>query len=74
MLTLNWSTDFDRLHPWLQQSEFCKYHESKGIHIIQYSPFGNQNAVYEREGIGRLIVRATFTSSNLEHSRLLTTI
>jgi len=43
------------LHPWLQQTEFCKYHESKGIHIIQYSPFGNQNQLYEKEGIGRLI-------------------
>lgn len=44
------------LHPWLQQSKFCKYHEEKGIHIIQYSPFGNQNPVYDSGSeVGRLI-------------------
>lgn len=31
-------------HPWLQQKSFDEWHKSKGIHITQYSPFGNQNA------------------------------
>lgn len=25
-------------HPWLQQTEFCDFNKSKGIHITQYSP------------------------------------
>ncbi|PQE14881.1 aldehyde reductase protein [Rutstroemia sp. NJR-2017a WRK4] len=35
------------LHPWLQQKEFCEFNKSKGIHITQYSPFGNQNEIYD---------------------------
>lgn len=35
------------MHPWLQQKEFVKWHADKGIHITQYSPFGNQNDVYD---------------------------
>jgi len=35
------------LHPWLQQKEFIKFNQSKGIHITQYSPFGNQNEIYD---------------------------
>lgn len=34
------------LHPWLQQKEFAEFHKKKGIHIIQYSPFGNQVSEY----------------------------
>lgn len=33
------------LHPWLQQKEFCVFNKSKGIHITQYLPFGNQNEI-----------------------------
>lgn len=35
-------------HPWLQQSAFDAWHKEKGIHITQYSPFGNQNAIYSK--------------------------
>lgn len=35
------------LHPWLQQKEFVELHRQKGIHVTQYSPFGNQNEVYD---------------------------
>lgn len=28
------------VHPYLQQKEFVKWHEEKGIHVTQYSPFG----------------------------------
>jgi alcohol dehydrogenase (NADP+) len=46
------------LHPWLQQKEFCQFIESKGIHITQYSPFGNQNESYDKgKHLGKLIVR-----------------
>lgn len=34
------------LHPWLQQTEFHRYHTAMGIHVTQYSPFGNQNELY----------------------------
>ena len=34
-------------HPWLQQTEFTEWCKSKGIHIQQYSPFGNQNEIYD---------------------------
>ncbi|OKL58758.1 hypothetical protein UA08_05488 [Talaromyces atroroseus] len=43
-------------HPWLQQKEFVQWHQSKGIHIIQYSPFGNQNDIYSGpKHLGKLI-------------------
>ncbi|RDH29327.1 NADP-dependent oxidoreductase domain-containing protein [Aspergillus welwitschiae] len=43
-------------HPWLQQRSFADWHKSKGIHVTHYSPFGNQNELYSREGtIGKLI-------------------
>jgi len=44
------------LHPWLQQKEFTKFHQEKGIHVTQYSPFGNQNEIYGgREDHGQLV-------------------
>ncbi|OGM39571.1 hypothetical protein ABOM_011783 [Aspergillus bombycis] len=43
-------------HPWLQQRSFVDWHKEKGIHVTHYSPFGNQNELYSREGtIGKLI-------------------
>ncbi|KAL4810818.1 NADP-dependent oxidoreductase domain-containing protein [Aspergillus unguis] len=43
-------------HPWLQQRAFADWHKKNGIHVTHYSPFGNQNEIYSREGtIGRLI-------------------
>ena len=45
------------LHPWLQQTDFVDYNKSKGIHIQQYSPLGNQNEIYSSSGgnISKLI-------------------
>ena len=44
------------LHPWLQQRTFVEYLQEKGIHVTQYSPFGNQNALYGgRDSVGRLV-------------------
>lgn len=43
-------------HPWLQQKEFCEWNKSKGIHIQQYSPFGNQNEIYDSgKNMGKLM-------------------
>jgi alcohol dehydrogenase (NADP+) len=44
-------------HPWLQQKEFTRWCQSKGIHIQQYSPFGNQNEIYDSgKNMGKLMV------------------
>lgn len=45
------------MHPWLQQKEFAEWHKEKGIHLTQYSPFGNLNETYNSEGLGKLTVR-----------------
>jgi alcohol dehydrogenase (NADP+) len=43
-------------HPWLQQKSFSEWQQSKGIHITQYSPFGNQNEVYDGgKNMGKLV-------------------
>jgi len=34
-------------HPYLQQSEFVKWHREKGIQVIAYSPFANLNPIYD---------------------------
>ena len=36
-------------HPYLQQTEFVKWHRSKGIQVIAYSPFANLNPGYESD-------------------------
>jgi alcohol dehydrogenase (NADP+) len=36
------------LHPYLAQTEFTKWNQSKGIHITAYSPFGNSNPTYTK--------------------------
>lgn len=44
------------LHPYLQQPEFLAWHKSKGIHVTQYSPFGNSNEIYDKgKNMGKLI-------------------
>ncbi|MCJ1373259.1 hypothetical protein MMC20_004487 [Loxospora ochrophaea] len=42
------------LHPYLQQKDFDEFHRTNGIHVSQYSPFGNQNEIYSSD-IGKLI-------------------
>lgn len=42
------------LHPYLQQKAFVDWHKSKGIHVTQYSPFGNSNPIYGSK-VGLLI-------------------
>lgn len=44
------------MHPWLQQKSFADWHKSKGIHITHYSPFGNQNEIYDGgKNMGKLM-------------------
>ena len=41
---------------YLQQAGFDAWHKEKGIHVTQYSPFGNQNAIYSSgQNMGKLI-------------------
>ena len=43
-------------HPWLQQQSFVDFHNEKGIHVQHYSPFGNQNEIYDSgKNMGKLI-------------------
>jgi len=43
-------------HPYLQQPGFTSWLQEKGIHVTQYSPFGNQNAIYSKgQDMGKLI-------------------
>ena len=34
-------------HPYLQQQEFIDWHKEQGIAVTAYSPFGNQNDIYD---------------------------
>ena len=44
------------LHPYLQQKAFVDWHNKHGINITQYSPFGNQNEIYDSgKNMGKLI-------------------
>ena len=44
------------MHPYLQQPSFTEWHKDKGIHVTQYSPFGNQNPIYgATQGTSKLI-------------------
>lgn len=44
------------LHPYLAQHSFDAFHKSKGIHITQYSPFGNSNEIYDKgKNMGKLM-------------------
>jgi diketogulonate reductase-like aldo/keto reductase len=54
------------LHPWLQQREFTKYLQEKGIHVTQYSPLGNQNALYSRDN-GRVVDDEVLNSIGKKH-------
>ena len=43
-------------HPYLAQHDFFAWHEKHGIHVTQYSPFGNSNPTYDKgKNIPKLI-------------------
>lgn len=57
-------------HPWLQQKEFMEFHKDKGIHVTQYSPFGNQNEIYGgREKHGQLVNDKTLVEIGQKYSK-----
>lgn len=58
------------LHPWLQQPSFTAYHKTKNIHVQQYSPFGNQNAIYSAgQNMGKLIEDPTIAAIAKKHGK-----
>jgi len=57
-------------HPWLQQAAFDAWHREKGIHVTQYSPFGNQNAIYSKgENLGKLIEDPTLVAIGKKYGK-----
>jgi len=58
------------LHPWLQQNAFTEWQKSKGIHITQYSPFGNQNEIYDAgKNMGKLIEDPTLVEVGKKYGK-----
>jgi diketogulonate reductase-like aldo/keto reductase len=58
------------LHPWLQQHDFTEFHQKHGIHITQYSPFGNQNEIYDGgKGLGKLIEEPTIVDIGQKYGK-----
>ncbi|QIX01536.1 hypothetical protein AMS68_007053 [Peltaster fructicola] len=58
------------LHPYLQQASFQEFHDSKGIHVTQYSPFGNQNQIYESgKSLGKLIEDQTLVEVGKKYNK-----
>lgn len=58
------------LHPWLQQKDFAEFHKEKGIHVTQYSPFGNQNEIYgSREQHGQLVNEKTLVEIGKKYGK-----
>jgi diketogulonate reductase-like aldo/keto reductase len=58
------------LHPWLQQPDFCEFQKSKGILITQYSPFGNQNEIYDSgKNMGKLMDDPTLVEVGKKYNK-----
>jgi diketogulonate reductase-like aldo/keto reductase len=58
------------LHPWLQQKDFCEFNKKHGIHITQYSPFGNLNKIYHSEKtLGKLIEEPTLVEIGKKYGK-----
>jgi diketogulonate reductase-like aldo/keto reductase len=58
------------LHPWLQQAGFDAFHKEKGIHITQYSPFGNQNEIYSSgKSYGKLMEDETLVEIGKKYNK-----
>lgn len=57
-------------HPWLQQHEFTAWHRLKGIHVTHYSPFGNQNSMYQgKGGAGKLLDERVLAEIGKQYNR-----
>ena len=58
------------VHPYLQQPDFAEWHKSKGIHVTQYSPFGNSNTVYDKgKDMGKLIEDPTLVEIGQKYGK-----
>jgi len=58
------------LHPYLQQHSFTEFHKQKGIHITQYSPFGNQNEIYDSgKNMGKLMDDPVLVEIGKKHGK-----
>lgn len=58
------------LHPWLQQRDFAEWQRSKGIHVTQYSPFGNQNEIYDSgKNMGKLMDDPTIVEIGKKYNK-----
>jgi alcohol dehydrogenase (NADP+) len=57
-------------HPYLQQRAFTAFHKEKGIHITHYSPFGNQNEIYDSgKGLGKLMDDPVLVEIGKKHGK-----
>jgi diketogulonate reductase-like aldo/keto reductase len=57
-------------HPYLQQNGFTDFHKQKGIHVTHYSPFGNQNEIYDSgKNMGKLIDDPVLTEIGKKHGK-----
>lgn len=58
------------LHPYLQQSSFAAFHAQKGIHVTHYSPFGNQNEIYDAgKNMGKLMDDPVLVEIGKKHGK-----
>jgi diketogulonate reductase-like aldo/keto reductase len=55
-------------HPYLQQRDFTAWHKEKKIHVTHYSPFGNQNTIYDSgKDMPKLISDAVLADIGKQH-------
>ncbi|RDL40151.1 Uncharacterized protein BP5553_00130 [Venustampulla echinocandica] len=58
------------MHPWLQQKCLAEWHKEKGIHITQYSPFGNLNQSYDSgKSLGKLTDEPTLVEIGKKYGK-----
>ncbi|KAF2131523.1 Aldo/keto reductase [Dothidotthia symphoricarpi CBS 119687] len=58
------------LHPYLQQQSFTAFHKEKGIHVTHYSPFGNQNEIYDAgKNMGKLMDDPVIVEIGKKHGK-----
>jgi alcohol dehydrogenase (NADP+) len=58
------------MHPYLQQHSFADFHKQKGIHVTHYSPFGNQNEIYDSgKGMGKLMDDPVLVEIGKKHGK-----
>ncbi|OAL50295.1 Aldo/keto reductase [Pyrenochaeta sp. DS3sAY3a] len=57
-------------HPYLAQASFAEFHAQHGIHVTQYSPFGNQNDIYDSgKNMGKLIEDSVLVEIGEKHGK-----